>query len=92
MKKCEDISNDTITKIINYINNPNTLCAQISQPLTSSSYKRHVTDVVNASIKNTSFSVDLLDKFKYTNNWQAFIDNREKRLCFVIWSIDKALY
>ena len=68
------------------------VCAQISQPNTNSSYKKHITDVVNASITNTPYSVDLVEKFKDKNNWQLFIDNREKRLCFVIWSINEELY
>ena len=56
------------------------------------SYKKHITDVVNASITNTPYSVDLQEKYKDKINWQLFIDNREKRLCFVIWSINEELY
>ena len=52
----------------------------------------HIKDVVNASINNTPYSVDLSKKNKDKNNWQLFIDNREKRLCFVIWSINQELY
>jgi hypothetical protein len=84
--------NAEYTGLFNFINNPVVSCAQISQPNTNSSYKKHVTDVVNASITNTPYSVDLVEKFKDKNNWQLFIDNREKRLCFVIWSIDEELY
>jgi hypothetical protein len=86
------LNNETYTKLFNFINNPQVVCAQISQPNTNSSYKKHVTDVVNASITNTPYSVDLVEKFKDKNNWQLFIDNREKRLCFVIWSINQELY
>jgi hypothetical protein len=82
--------NDKYTKLLNFINNPKVLCAQITQPNTNSSYKKHITDVVNASISNTPYSIDLKDKDK--NNWQLFIDNREKRLCFVVWSINQELY
>lgn len=85
-------NNETYTKLFNFINNPQVVCAQISQPNTNSSYKKHITDVVNASITNTPYSVDLLEKCKDKNNWQLFIDNREKRLCFVIWSINEELY
>jgi hypothetical protein len=85
-------NNETYTKLFNFINNPQVVCAQISQPNTNSSYKKHITDVVNASITNTPYSVDLVEKYKDKNNWQLFIDNREKRLCFVIWSINEKLY
>ena len=85
-------NNETYTKLFNFINNPQVVCAQISQPNTNSSYKKHITDVVNASITNTPYSVDLVEKYKDKNNWQLFIDNREKRLCFVIWSINEELY
>jgi hypothetical protein len=85
-------NNEKYTKLFDFINNPSVSCAQISQPNTNSSYKKHITDVVNASINNNPYSVDLGEKFKDKNNWQLFIDNREKRLCFVIWSINQVLY
>ena len=85
-------NNEPYIKLFNFINNPDVVCAQISQPNTDSSYKKHITDVVNACITNTPYSVDLSGKFKDKNNWQLFIDNREKRLCFVIWSINEELY
>jgi len=85
-------NDDKYTKLYNFINNENVVCAQISQPNTDSSYKKHISDVVSASINNTPYSVDLVEKYKEKNNWQLFIDNREKRLCFVIWSINEELY
>jgi len=85
-------NNETYRKLFNFINNPDVVCAQISQPNTNSSYKKHITDVVNANITKTPYSVDLVEKYKDKNNWQLFIDNREKRLCFVIWSINEELY
>ena len=84
--------NEKYTKLLNFINNPDVYCAQITQPNTNSSYKKHITDVVNSSINNTPYSVDLVEKFRNKNNWQLFIDNREKRLCFVIWSINEEIY
>lgn len=84
--------NEKYTKLLNFINNPEVYCAQITQPNTNSSYKKHITDVVNSSINNTPYSVDLVEKFRNKNNWQLFIDNREKRLCFVIWSINEEIY
>lgn len=77
-------------KLYNFINNPDVIPAQITQPKSENSYKKHITDVVNASNANVSYSVD--QKFKDKNNWQLFIDNRENRLCFVIWCINEELY
>ena len=56
-----------------FINNQQVVCAQISQPNTNSSYKKHITDVVNASIITTPYSVDLVEKYKDKNNWQLFL-------------------
>lgn len=83
---------ETYKKLFNFINTPHVVCVQITQPNTDASYKKHIKDVVNASINNTPYSVDLSKKNKDKNNWQLFIDNREKRLCFVIWSINQELY
>ena len=85
-------NNKTYTKLFNFIKNTDVVCAQISQPNSDSSYKKHIIEVVNASNNNTPYCVDLKEKNKKQNNWQLFIDNREKRLCFVIWSINKELY
>lgn len=85
-------NNNKYEKLHKFIINPLVICAQISQPNTKSSYKKHITDVVNAGNNNTPYSVDLTEKHKGKNNWQLFIDNREKRLCFVIWLIDELLY
>jgi hypothetical protein len=82
-------NNETHTKLFNFIKNPNVVCIQISKPNSDSSYKKHITDVVSANINNTPYSVDLAKKYKDKNNWQLFIDNRKKRLCFVIWSSEE---
>jgi hypothetical protein len=37
-------------------------------------------------------TIDLKEKFKSINNWQLFIDHKEKRLCFVIWCVNEELY
>lgn len=86
------INNETYAKLFDFISNPQVICAQITQPNTNSSYKKHITDVVNASTTNTPYSVSLVEKYKDKNNWQLFIDNKEKRLCFVIWCINQDLY
>ena len=82
----------TNTILYNFIKNKNVCCAQITQPKTNNSYKKHITPVVNASISNTRYSIDLTQKYKDKNNWQCFIDNKENRLCFVVWSLDEVLY
>ena len=85
-------NNGTYTKLFNFVNNPDVVCIQITQPTSDNSYRKHITDVVNANITKTPYSVDLKEKNKDKNNWQLFIDNKEKRLCFVIWSINEELY
>lgn len=67
-------------------------CIQITQPIQNNSYKKHITDVVNASLANRPYSVDLPSDKKHVNNWQMFIDNREKRMCIVVWSVDETKY
>ena len=77
-------------RLYKFIKNETVICSQITQPKADSSYKKHILDVVNASISNTPYSIDQKNKEK--NNWQAFIDGKELRLCFVIWSIDNTIY
>ena len=82
------------TDILRFINDEKTLCKQISKPqeFDSPSYKKHITDVVNASSNQKEFIIDLKPGDKGSNCWQAFIDKKEYRICIVIWSIDKDLY
>ena len=77
-------------RLYNFIKNENVECSQITKPTSDSSYKKHVLDVVKASISNTPYSID--QKTKDKNNWQVFIDDKVLRLCFVIWSIDNTIY
>ena len=85
-------NNESYKRLYDFINNPDVVCAQITKPEGDNSYKKHITDVVNASISNTPYIVDQKKENKGKNNWQLFIDNREKRLCIVIWSINEELY
>jgi hypothetical protein len=80
------------TQLYNFINNETVICAQITQPNSNDSYKKHITDVVNANKNNISYIVDVGKKYKDKNNWQVFIDNRQYRLCFIIWCVDSHLY
>jgi hypothetical protein len=84
--------NKEYVKLYNFITNPIVVCVQITQPKTDNSYKKHILDIVKNSVSNTPYSIDMTDDLKKINNWQVFVDNREKRLCFVIWTIDNLLY
>ena len=87
------INNNKYKKLYDFINNSKVECKQITKPdPNKSSYKKHIIDVVNAFENKKEYSIDLNDKYKTLNNWQLFIDSKEKRLCFVIWCIDKDLY
>jgi hypothetical protein len=82
-------------RLYKFIKSEGVICSQLTKPDSSitsknSSYKRHILDVVKASESKTPFSIDQKNKDK--NNWQVFIDDKELRLCFVIWSIDTTLY
>ena len=85
-------NNTTYQRLYNFICKTNVVCSQISNPKTDKSYEKHITKVVNASKNNRPYSIDLTDEKKGVNNWQCFIDCREYRLCFVIWTIDSLLY
>lgn len=84
--------NPKYLKLYNFIINPDILCLKIAQPIENKSYKRHIIDVVNASINNTIYSLDLSEKYRCNSNWQLFIDNVNYRLCFIIWSLDSTIY
>ena len=84
--------NSTYEKLYNFIINPIVECSKISQPIKNKSYHRHIITLINSSKKNTAVSLDLEEKYKNKNNWQVFIDNRENRLCFVVWSLDQTLF
>jgi hypothetical protein len=75
-------------KLYNFIINPDVICCQITMPESVGSYKRHIIDTVNKNIANEPFSISVQLKYKEKNNWQVFIDNKEKRLCFIIWCIN----
>ena len=78
--------------LYNFIQNPLVKCIQISKPQANSSYNKHIIHVVNASLRNIPYSIDLSEDNKRVNNWQLFIDNRKRRLCFVVWSLDETMY
>ena len=63
---------------------------QFTHPKEDISYKKHISDLVNAKIKNNKFTVDLKKEDKDKNGWQAFIDSRENRICILVWCIDES--
>ena len=88
-----NIVKDTDEKLYKYITNTAVEDPlQMSTPISDNSYKKHITDIVNKNKKNKPCTIDLKPKTKEVNNWQVFIDNRENRLCFVIWVVDQLLY
>lgn len=86
----EILNKQGLNKLAAFIKNPNVLRGQITMPMTDNSYKKHIEDVVKAYINNAPFCID--NTHKNNNNWQCFIDNRQYRLCFVVWVVDKSLY
>jgi hypothetical protein len=79
-------------KLYNFINNSNVKCVQITEAKKKPSYKKHILDVVNAKNNNRVYSTDLKEEDKTKNNYQVFIDNKEKRLCILLWVLDNNLY
>ena len=73
-------------RLLNFINNEHVECVQITMPDSDNSYKKQIVDIVKAAKDNKIFSISL--KNKEIDNWQVFIDNREKRLCFVLWTVN----
>jgi hypothetical protein len=83
-------NNKEYQNLYHYINHPDVICEQITQPKNEKSYKKHIIDTKNAFYKNKQFSIDVKDKSK--NSWQVFIDNKENCLYILIWCIDYTLY
>jgi len=90
--KSKIINKDEYKKLYNFIFINNTKCIQITQPNSVKSYDKHIIDAVDAYNKNMVFILDVNKTHKTKNNWQVYIDNKELRLIFVIWSLDKTLY
>lgn len=86
----EILNKQELNKLAAFIKNPNVLRGQITMPMTDNSYKKHIEDVVKAYMNNVPFCID--NTHKNNNNWQCFIDNRQYRLCFVVWVVDESLY
>ena len=61
---------------------------QFTAPLVDNSYKKHITDLVNAKMKGTKYIIHLKNDEKEVNSWQAYVDTRQKRVCILIWCVD----
>lgn len=59
---------------------------QITCPTTENSYKKHILDLVNAAKSNKPFCIDINGNDKKRNCYNIYIDNKENRICFVIWN------
>lgn len=79
-------------KLYDFINNNIVICQQITNSDADGSYVKHIVNSVSKSDKREPFSIDVTKKFKEINSWQVFIDNRENRLCFVLWVVNNELY
>ena len=67
-------------------------CLQISTPKSKMSYKKHITDIVNASCNDAQYIIDLDETKKDKCNWQMFVDDKLYRLCFVLWTNGEIVY
>lgn len=60
---------------------------QITNPkIGSSSYKRHITDLVNAANQNKPFNIDVNSEESIKNFYNCYIDSKENRLCIMVWN------
>lgn len=78
--------------LYNFVTNPSVKCVQITRSTSGKSYKKHITDVVEAAASNKQFIVDGRKEHKDINNWQVFVDRKERRICIVTWVVDSSLY
>ena len=93
IKYIEDkiINKDKYKDLYNFITNPKVKCAQITRPHKESS-KNFVEYMKDASIKNKPYVTGVKYQYKNINNWQAYIDEDGKNLCFVLWVINDNFY
>jgi hypothetical protein len=73
------------TSLLTFIKDKQNTCLRILEPKTKNAYNLYINDVVKAAENNIPFNLDLPSKSKEKNNWQLYIDNIEKRLCFIVW-------
>jgi hypothetical protein len=78
--------------LLNLINHENTIL-YTTAPNTENSYKKKIIDVVNASLRGETYTVDIDKKKKESgkNICNVFVDKRDKRLCVVVWCVNAKL-
>jgi len=78
--------------LLEFIQNPDVVCGKISRTMVEKSYKKHITNVINAAASEKPYIVDIYKNQKKNNCWNLFIDDREHRVCFVMWVLDESYY
>jgi hypothetical protein len=84
--------NEKYNCLYNFVTNSTTKCVQITRSTSGKSYKKHITDVVEAAANNKPYIVDGKKEHKTINNWQVFVDKKGLRICIVLWVVDSSLY
>ena len=79
-------------KLLGFITHPDVTCSQATKPLADNSYKKHISPLVNNAFTNTPYSIDFTQEQKVKNTWNLYIDNREHRVCILLWVVDETLY
>lgn len=59
---------------------------QITNPKVGSSYKRHITDLVNKANENKPGSIDIDPEERHKNFFNCYIDSKENRLVVMVWN------
>lgn len=80
------------SKLYAFINNNSVFCDQITKPTSENSYKKHITDLINANLRNEPFYIDIKESNKNKNHWNCYIDYKNNQFCIIVWSINKCLY
>lgn len=58
---------------------------KFSEPIKEYSYERHITTIVEKSIKGDTDKGDIPSEYDSEDCWTAFIDNKENRVVVCIW-------
>jgi len=75
----EEADPDTFEQIIGFH------CAQITAPISENSYRKHITDLVNAFENNNTFCIDVKPEDRKRDLYMVFIDRREYRMGLMIY-------
>ena len=80
--------NPVNANLCEFIRREDVICKQITAPTSGDSHKKHILDIVG-KVDAEACSIDLSSADKLKNNWQAFVDRKETRICIVPWSLNK---